>query len=574
MAKLKQLIAKLKKLLGFVKEHWNEPPKGRYLSFKEWAGFCIGAMGIYAGSVLPTFITLGAGIYIAAALEINVDHILYVGIFTAIFTILKSPLTSMIIDNTQTKWGKFRPYLLWMPIPIILTMSLTGWIPFTLKDNLAIDFQDYNANYWIMLGSFALLFNIMQFFVGLYTNAFNMLIQVISPNPEERTDMMSYGSFVYSLGPSITNPLFPLVANLLYSQYLFDSAGNHVLNEAGEKVKVMGTNTRGPYTWLLPVFALVCFGLGLITFKYSRERMVIPKTYKQRVKFVDGVKKTFRNKYFWIQNLSTSLGVFKLIGTSYLVWICTYILAPQYANKPDFAASSQAIFTTLMGMACTPGLLLAPLLIKKLGKKNLIIATNIIPLILMIPMIIFVNKPFLLLTFSFFISMVNAVQVVTTPAINSQILDYQQYKTGDRLEGFITQFGGIITTTFGIATMFVQPAIYKHFGYFDKVDVLYNQAEVLYPILRTCFIVGIVSGVLGTIPMLFWNLTEKRHHQIMSVLTVRANLADGQCDEETATDLERRIEAGEPDVLDYFTVAASAVIDAVTPDVPLGPDVE
>ena len=83
------------------------------------------------------------------------------------------------------------------------------------------------------------------------------------------------------------------------------------------------------------------------------------------------------------------------------------------------------------------------------------------------------------------------------------------------------------------------------------ISPLYS-ADVINPIIRTMCIIGIISGIICTIPMFFWDLSEKRHNQIMDILKVRANFEDGLCDEKTKIELEARIEAGEKNILAWF----------------------
>ncbi|NLI69320.1 MAG: MFS transporter [Firmicutes bacterium] len=525
------------KLLGYGKyfgKHWNEPPPGRHLSFKEFFAYSVGGIGVYGGQTLPFFVTLTYGLYIAAALNFTNDEIMWVGIASSIFVLIRSPLIGMIIDNTNTRYGKFRPYLISMPIPIIILFFAIGWIPPMIGNHLT------------MVIVFAILFNLQQIFIVIYTTAFTSLVQVISPSPEERTDLMSYGAFIYSLGPSLINIIFPLAANLLFTVW--------GTNEWGKKIIVVqGINAIGTFRWVLPILAILFFGFGLIAAFFTEERIVVPKKFKHRIGFLEGVRRTLENKYFWILNASTALEALKLIALTFVVWICNYMLAPQMSEA--FAASVQSIFTTIMGMACVPGMLLAPWLINRFGKRNLIVYSNMGTIIFTVPMIFFLDYPYLLLASCFLITLFNAVQVVTKPAITSQLYDYQQYKTGDRLEGFLSQFTAIILAIFTIMIAFIQPNVQKYFGYMGEMEGVISplySADVINPIIRTMCIIGIISGIICTIPMFFWDLSEKRHNQIMDILKVRANFEDGLCDEKTKIELEARIEAGEKNILAWF----------------------
>lgn len=116
----------------------------------------------------------------------------------------------------------------------------------------------------------------------------------------------------------------------------------------------------------------------------------------------------------------------------------------------------------------------------------------------------------------------------------------------------MSQFSAMITSFFAIFTALVGPAISAYFGYQNNKEILYDQ-NVISNIIRVNLIVGAASALLGAIPYFFWNLTEKKHRQIMDVLAIRAKCEDGEIPEADKKVLEDRILAGEIDVIkDYF----------------------
>ncbi len=145
---------------------------------------------------------------------------------------------------------------------------------------------------------------------------------------------------------------------------------------------------------------------------------------------------------------------------------------------------------------------------------------------------------------SFMLTLANSVQVVTNYAITAQQYDYQQFRTGERMEGFLSQFGSVLNTLAGIGFAFITPAINKYYGYVDDTSVLYN-ANVIIPILRMYCVLGIISGALGAVPMFFWDMTEQKHREIMEVLKVHAGVQDGQIDETTGKELETKLLGGD-----------------------------
>jgi Na+/melibiose symporter-like transporter len=466
-------------VLKYIFSHWDRPPKGNFLSFREFAAYCVGGMGVFGVTVIPTYLTLSAGMYIAVALGINVWHITIIGLATSVFSLLRSPLLSVIIDNTNSRFGKFRPWLIWLPIPIMLSMIALVFIPYALIDN-----------YVLMLVAFTIIFNIMQFFITLYSNAYNNLVLVISPSHKERTNLMSIGSVIYSLGPSIVTILFPLLANLLYSTK--DANGNTL---------VAGINDIRSMQVILPIMAAMCLALALLTAFGVKERFVQKRATVNKVKFSEGLKSAARNKYFWINTISTILGVFRMAATVYVVWIATYYIATDWA---------QSILVTLAGSACVPGMILAPMLINKFGKKKIVIAINTLCAIFTVPIVLAasmptVATPYVMYIFILLITLFNGATVVIQPALSAMINDYQQYKTGQRIEGFMGQLSFVLLTIVGLGTAFINPAIYEAFGFIDDASVLYDTENVTSPIIMWTSLIAIPSGILSVIPFLFWD---------------------------------------------------------------------
>ncbi|MDR3293608.1 MAG: MFS transporter, partial [Clostridiales bacterium] len=440
---------------------WNKPKEGKYISYKEFAAFAVGGMGVYGAIITAGFLTLSAGLYVAAALDVKVFEITFIGIVSSIFTILRAPLITKVVDNTNSKYGKFRPYLIWMPLPIIVSaLALVFVTPM------------FQGNHIVMLVVFTLLFNVMQLFLSFYNLAFTTLVQVISPLQSERELLMGVGSTIYSLGSTFTTMIFPIVANVLFT----------VRN--GEDV-TMGINTMKAFYWIFPILLLLLFALGYWTAFGTKERTITSKKYVQKVSLRAGFSACAKNKYFWLSNLSSVLSFAKLYTTGLTAWICTYMLQSDWA---------QGIMVLVLGGAWLPGMLGAPYLIKKFGKKNLVVLSNIFIGVCALPMFFFANtNGWVLLGFIFFITLASSVQIVTGPAVGAQVFDYQQYKTGDRMEGAITQCGSVIATALGIGFAFILPAIYAMYGYIDKAEVLNNSA-VLVPIIKTLAAFAFFSG--------------------------------------------------------------------------------
>ena len=523
MHQKQSLKSKLQHLISIL-PRWNTPPAGKELTLKEWLFYIIGYTGCYATITIIPFVGLQQGLYIAAARNINVDHIAIIGVVGSLFTILTTPLISWILDNTNTRWGKFRPYLLFMPIPLTICFFAIGQV-------IRIE------NYTVMIISYAVLSNIFGIFTRLYTAAYSSIPQVLSPSVDERTQIMSIGLMFSSMGPTIVNILFPLLANTLYAT---EANGSD------------GVNQLPTYTWLVPIMATCFMALGIFLAIGVKERTVVAKSYKQKQPFFQGVKKTVENKYFWIYNVSQLLGIMKTVLTTLTTWYILYDIAPMLTEQGHFklAGSIQSIVTTIIGGACVPGMLLAPLAIKKFGNRKVMLAVNFGSALSMLPML-FISNAWLHLVCIFCVTVFNGFQIVAQPACQAELNDYQQFRTGDRIEGFLNQFGAIFYTAATMGTAFIAPAVQKAFGYVDDTQIL-HQHDVLYGILRTMAGIALGSALLAAIPYFFWDMTDKKHNCIMQALKVRAMHTDGNLDDDTAAALETQIMDGDLNALQSY----------------------
>ncbi|HIU35437.1 MAG TPA: MFS transporter [Candidatus Fimenecus excrementigallinarum] len=193
------LVNKAAALLRDLRAYWNVPPKGRYMSFKEIASlsvggigvkfivYCIGQMVIAVGNTL-----IGNTI----GIEPGALYVIY------ILSILSGfPLTAVrakMIDNTRSMKGKYRPYILTMGIPTVLLGAGFIWMP-------------YEGMNMLTKCAVVLAFNIgFQFFYSFYTDAYDSLINVLSPNSIERSDVLSVKSVVENISPSIAGIFLPI----------------------------------------------------------------------------------------------------------------------------------------------------------------------------------------------------------------------------------------------------------------------------------------------------------------------------------------------------------------------------
>ena len=109
-------------------------------------------------------------------------------LITRVWDTFLDPFVGILGDRTSSRWGKFRPYLLWVAIPFgicgILTFSSFG-------DNMTTKIIFAYATYTLMMMVYSLI-NV----------PYASLLGVMSANPQVRTEFSSY-RMTFAFGGSI-----------------------------------------------------------------------------------------------------------------------------------------------------------------------------------------------------------------------------------------------------------------------------------------------------------------------------------------------------------------------------------
>lgn len=457
--------------------YWNKPAEGNYVGNKEIMAYSVGGMGVQFVAAISASILLQANcILIGTVYGLKPTDLALLLMINTIFSIVIQPLKSYLIDNTPGKQGKARPWLLWLGPPCAILMSLMAFLPQTWTKQQIL----------ICVGVLYTIMNfIYQFYLGMYTQ----LVQLMTPNTNERAKIISISSIVYSLAPTITNAIFPIIAT-------------------GFAMKQLDQNF---YKVIFPVFSFLGCFLGFFAYFGTKERIIVPRRQVQRVKFKDGFIKICKNRYFWINNVSTWFVFARAAVTGSMAWAYIYMLQNEVI---------QSVATLVIGTASLVGMVMGPFIIKKIGKRNTVLMTDVAFAAAMVPLIFFNNNFYIFALLCYVANWGNAVQIITTPAMSADALDYQQWKTGDRLEGFSQNFA-IINSLVAMGTNYIIPFINEYFGLINDYDVLYDES-IRSPMFSALAALAVAGALLHAAPYLFWKMTEKDQANMIEDLKRRA----------------------------------------------------
>lgn len=505
---------KVKDGFSYVKTYWKTPPLGNYMPIKEIAALAGGGMGIrFITQCVSSVLLSATNVFVGNTIGIEPMNLYYIYLIAVVISFPLTMVRAYIVDNTRNKKGKYRPYLISMGIPTVLLSIGYFWMPYEKMESQ------------ITKCVVVLLFNIgFQFFYNFLYEAYYNYVVVLSPNTQERANVSSIKAVVESFGPSVTGIIIPLFAKN------FIGTGN--LND----IRIYR------YIWV-PILILGLF-LSIIVYANTHERIIQAKTHVVQIKFMDALREVAKNKYFWITSLAGWLG--------FLEGACFNILNWLYSYQHACTAGQYALITTVYGNASLWGMLLAPLSIKKIGKGKTLLLINTLNIVFIgaiYPIVKYADMSimiWLVLICLWMNALVGAFGHILSPSINGDIRDYQQYVSGERIDGMFAAVG-LIGSVVAMATSSVLPAIYEKVGFNEEklqellpliiaqegplddptnvYNVLYHK-ETFIAIFGVLIAASVVGAAMNVIPYFFYDLTEVKQQGIIKVLKIRALFED------------------------------------------------
>ena len=473
------MLSKAKDIIKTAKEYWNIPPKGNYIPYKEVASLSGAGFGVHWTTLLASAIGLDASNFLVGAsiglrpMDLSVMLIVanLVGIPIGIFR-------SWYYDNHTHKGGKFLPFIRKTGLPIVLISTVFVWLPYE------------NMQYLTKAVIVWLMYMLMNIFLCFYSESYNYFQQIITPNAQERATVMSISQVIYSLAPTITGFAVPFIAGITW-----------------------GIDNIWTYRIIYPFFTVTGLVISTVFFRKVKERLILPKKKPEPVRMFDAIREVAKNKYYWIIQ-SAAWVVFLESGYGVVLgW--SFVYGPGAEHQEMLGVAN-----TLIGNAGLWSMLLAPLAIKVLGKRNLMITANSVNIVFLL-VLYFTYKNLIVVCVLWYINtFINTFWNIVQHQINADMRDYHQWKTGVRVDGLFGPLG-MIGTFIGFFTGLFYPWVYEKMGLLDDYSVLHNDVirNNLFEVLILCSAFG---ALLNLIPFCFYDLTENKHKAYVDVLKIRA----------------------------------------------------
>ena len=426
--------------------------------------------------------------YMTNGLLISAVTVGFIMLAVRLFDALNDPIMGSIVDRTRSKWGKCRPYLLFMPIPIgIFTVLL--YLPLSPQ----------SANTVTIATAIYVLWSIFYTIVDV---PYWGLASSMTSDTLQRGNMLTIARIACTLGGGVIAVAVPILSNYWIKDFT-DAEGNIV---AGME-QTAAAALRSNYIWLALAIVLLALPTFYIGFKYTKERFY---AQSKPASLGHNLGLIFKNKPLVLIILSGILGSAKLLYLASGIYIAQYNLA----NVEFLGMSGIALFTVIT-FAIVPGGLLAsvltPYFTKKIGKKNIFIYSHIMGAIVLIAMyLIGWDAPWKLalnLVGLALVGIPGGFSNILTYAMIADSIDYLEWKTGERAEGicfsmqtFINKVGmaaGAAVTCFGLGWAKISAS--------DTSSITKDGLDILF--LVSVLIPGI-SMALSVVPLFFYKFNE------------------------------------------------------------------
>ncbi len=526
-----------------VRTYWKTPPLGRYMTFKEIGAYSGGGIGAYMIITLGNACLLSTNnTLLSSTLGIDPTDMYIMYIIAVVANVFLTGVRANIIDNTRNKAGKYRPYIVTMAIPSAILCNILVWFPYAKLDGWLGEGMIFGETRgYIAKCAIVMVINLLiHFFFYFFYDSYENLIHVLSPDTQERTDVASVKSIVYSFAPTVVNLFTPIIASSLF--------------------KTNTTDIR-VYRFLYPILTVLGLLLCIVVYKHTEEKIVQARTHVVHIKFTDALKAVAKNKYFWIISLASWIGFLESAYSNVLFWLYNYGGA--------CSGNIYGIVVTVYGNASLWGMILAPFAVKRWGKKAVLIVTNLFNIVFILSMLPFVKEIsgltiWLVMGCLWLNALMGSFMHILNPAIQADIRDYQQYITGERIDGMFSAVA-TIGTVITLATSSVLPAIYEKYGltkenaavvtsdpavldrilgdgktvgtilaeqYANGQDNYNNAFSALYDpivlsaLLRVLIVIAAVGAAMNVIPYIWYDFDEIKQKSVIRVLKIRSMFED------------------------------------------------
>jgi len=505
-----ELIGKAKTIVTDFFTYWHTPKEGYYVPNKEFVGMSVGKLGLHLGQSL--FYRISTVLYIeilSHALGIDPMHLNVMNMINMGFTFWFTMIRARWIDNSHNPEGRFRPFMKYYGIPTFLIAGAILWFPYDKwlpNGGQALSGEVWGTGYWMKLCIIMVLFLGLRFFNPLFTIGHMNIIKVMTPNSQERVNLDSYSTFIWSLGPQIAGIFYDYISASFTNRF----ADIRLYRYCHFPVCILGV------------------AISYVGYLTTKERVVQSRAHVNQVTLRESFRDVGKNRNFWVLCFANWLGFMETNSENLIHWTYNY---RRTMDEKQFVLANLAVQA---GASAVP--VVAPFAVKRLGKRRLLILCNLANIFLLgFTYFTFHNIP-ALVAFRFINYFFNGITNQISAAVDADVRDAQHYISGERIDGMF-DLVGTVGALFATVTGFVHPFLLRRGGIYEgngAVDLNGNKNQwfalreeaTFDRVARIMIVSSVVGAVMNVAPLFMYDLTETKQKGMTKVLKLRAMFED------------------------------------------------
>ncbi|WP_346238845.1 MFS transporter [Niabella insulamsoli] len=402
----------------------------------------------------------------------------------------------IVADRTKTRWGKYRPYLLWLAVPFAVMGVFTFYVPdFSGSGKLVYAYITYS---------------LMMIVYSLINVPYASLLGAISAKPDERNVLSSYRMSFAFIGSFVTFMLL---------QPLIDFFGKEI-SHSNEGAIELATGATGHHTALawtfgVGVIGLICVVLFLLCFSWTKERVHQIDTAGQTSVKKD-LNSLLTNKPWWIL-VATGLAalLFNAVRDSVAIYYFRDYVQRQY-KMPGTGWDLTTIYFLTGQLANLIGVVAAPGISKRFGKKRTYMIAMMMAGFLSVGFYFIPNNVAFILTFQFLISLFAGYVLPLLWSMFADIVDHQELLTGRRATALIFSSSSMSQKLGWALGAALSGWILASFHYMP--DAPQQSAETIFGERLMISLIPAACCLLAFLGMMIYPITDKNVREITAAL--------------------------------------------------------
>ena len=432
-----------------------------------------------------------------------------------IFDAFNDPIMGSIVDRTRTKWGKCRPFLKWMAIPIAI-MTIACFIPLPAKT----------------LSTFVIIAVIYTIWSVVYTVAdvpYWGLSTCMTNDTVVRGNLLTITRLLCTLGAGLVTVGVPIITGAVTAKFKYtendidkivadlgvtiEEAKTYIGTVMPEFIQTNADTLKYTYFICALVFTLTAIPMFFYGFKHTKERFT---TTDAPPSLGHNLKLLFKNKELLLVVISGILGGARMVYT--------YTGGLYFAK---YVLKDEGLYGLITLMVVPGGLvasILVPWMSKKFTKKWAYIGVHVLGAVVMFAMyFIGYDAPWKLVVCAIglvLLGIPQGVNNIITYAMIGDTVDYLEWKTGERGEGICFAMQTLINKVGMAVGAFVGVMAFS----WAKINPEATPAitpEGEQTLWNVLILAGALSMVGTIIPMLFYTITEKKQAQMVKEIAER-----------------------------------------------------